>query len=402
MLEMYTAAWRNPPIRVCAFAIFFFGFSGAAIAPFQSVIAIQEFGLSDAAYSAIIFTAAIVNVAASVLIGILSDRLGEYRKALLVVTMFGIVGNGLVFFGANSTAFVIALLFLLPIFGALNSLIFANVKAFSIGLPSRELSGVNSAVRAMISLSWVLVPGLIGILLAKSDSMLPAFLVAALACIVCLGLFLFALPPAPAVHESLRQNVRFRASLKRIAKPAVFIRLLAIALITSTLHVNAAVLPLVTTKIAGGTLADVGVVIGIVAVLEIVFILFWARLEPKFGPVTTICGGSLLYVAYLALLGQATAPWHVYALCLLSGFGAAAIISLPITYLQELIPDLAGLGSSLISVNMFLSAGLGSLIFGLGTWISGYGGTSILGGLAGLTGIALVYGLDRKRSHPTL
>lgn len=400
MLSMYSTAWRIAPIRVCAIAIFFFGFTGAATMPFQSVIAIQEFGLSDAVYSAVTFLAALVNVAASVLIGILSDRLGEYRKALIILSLFGIAGYGLVYLLANDAAFLLAVLALLPVFGALNALIFANVKAFSVGLPPRDRSSINSAVRAMISLSWVLVPGLVGALLASADSMLPAYLIATLAAMVCLGLFLFSLPTVPIVTGQIRPDVKFGASLKRIASPGIFIRILAIALITSTLHVNAAVLPLVTTEVAHGALADVGIMVGIVAVLEIVFILFWARVEPRFGPVLTISIGSLLYVAYLVLLGQCTQVWQLYALTLLSGFGAAAIISLPITYLQELIPDLAGLGSSLISVNLFLSAGLGSLLFGLGTWVSGYGGTAVLAGLAGAVGVALVYGLDRKKTVP--
>ncbi|KZM50112.1 MFS transporter [Labrenzia sp. OB1] len=398
MFSMYAAAFRHIPIRVNATAIFFFGSAGAATAPFQSVIAIQEFGLTDAAYSAVILFAAILNVVASVAIGIYSDRLGDYRLALLVVSCFGIAGSGLIYFGANTLSFLIGLLALFPVFGALNSLIFANVRAYSVTLPNNEQPGINAAVRAMISLSWVLVPGLVGMVLANSGSMLPAYLFAMAASIVCYCLFQFALPSAPVVSDQMKPKVPFLASLGRIARPSVVIRLLAISLITSMLHVNAAVLPLVTTDIAGGSLTDVGVIIGIVAALEIVFILFWGRMEPKYGSVQTIGAGSVLYAAYLVLLGQSSSPMHIYALCFISGLGAAAIISLPITYLQELIPDLAGLGSSLISVNLFVSAGFSAMFFALGTYVSDYAGTSILGGLAGLVGVALVYGLDGRRA----
>lgn len=401
MFSMYAAAFRHAPIRVSAIAIFFFGFAGAATSPFQSVIAIQEFGLSDAAYSAVILFAAIINVIASVVIGIFSDRLGDYRRALIIVSCFGIAGSGLIYFGANTFSFLIGLLALLPIFGALNSLIFANVRAYSVTLPGNELVGVNAAVRAMISLSWVLVPGLVGMVLANAGSMLPAYLIAMCACIVCFGLFQFALPRTPPSEGRLTVEIQFLSSLRRVARPGVLVRLLAISLITSMLHVNAAILPLITTEAAGGTLTDVGVVIGIVAVLEIIFIVFWGRMEPKFGSVLSICLGAALYAAYLVLLGLSSSPVHIYALCLISGLGAAAIISLPITYLQELIPDLAGLGSSLISVNIFLSAGLSSVLFGFGTYVSGYAGTSMIGGLAGLLGVALIYGLDGRTPSAT-
>ena len=399
MFQMYAAAFRHAPIRVSAIAIFFFGFAGAATNPFQSVIAIQEFGLSDAAYSAVILLAAIINVIASVVIGIFSDRLGDYRRALIIVSYFGIAGSGLIYFGANTLSFLIGLLALLPIFGAMNSLIFANVRAYSVTLPGNELAGINAAVRAMISLSWVLVPGLVGMILAHASSMLPAYLISMCACLVCYGLFQFALPRKLPSERRLTTEIQFFSSLRRVARPGVLVRLLAISLITSMLHVNAAVLPLVTTETAGGTLTDVGIVIGVVAMLEIVFIMVWGRMEPKFGSVLSICTGAAIYAIYLVLLGQSHSPFHVYALCLISGLGAAAIISLPITYLQDLIPDLAGLGSSLISVNLFLSAGLSSVLFGFGTYVSGYAGTSMIGGLAGLLGVALVYGLDgRKRS----
>ena len=81
---------------------------------------------------------------------------------------------------------------------------------------------------------------------------------------------------------------------------------------------------------------------------------------------------------------------------MISGLGAAAIISIPITYLQDLIADRPGLGSSLIAVNMFLSAGIGSLVFAIGTYFSDYGGASILGAAFGLAGIVMLFVLDGK------
>jgi SET family sugar efflux transporter-like MFS transporter len=100
-------------------------------------------------------------------------------------------------------------------------------------------------------------------------------------------------------------------------------------------------------------------------------------------------------------LGLASAPWHVYALTLLSAFAAAALISIPITYIQDLIADRPGLGSSLISVNLFLSGGLSAILFAIGTRFSDYSGTSMLGALAGMIGLGLMLYLDgRGRGRP--
>ncbi len=78
---------------------------------------------------------------------------------------------------------------------------------------------------------------------------------------------------------------------------------------------------------------------------------------------TALAAGTIIYAVFLSLLGFASEPWHLYALTLLAGMGASAIISIPITYLQDLIADRPGLGSALISVNIFASAGIGALVF---------------------------------------
>jgi predicted MFS family arabinose efflux permease len=398
MRSALAVAFKQPSVRVCALAIFFLGFAGAATSPYQSIIGINELGLSDSAYAILMFAAAVVNVSASVVMGILADRLGDYRKSILYLSLFGIAGYAIVYIAASPVSFVISKLLLLPTFGAVYSLIFANVRAHSRGMSSSNLIAVNSTMRAMISLSWVLVPGLVGIALAGSPSMLPAYLLATLAAAMCFILAAFFLPKsAPATHLSDESRYRFLASLKEVTSRRVLLRVVGIALICSMLHVNDAVRPLIITGRAGGTVADIGTIVGIVAALEIIFIVFWGWADRRMPSIAALSLGASLYALYLGLQGLSTATWHVYAQSILSGFAAAAIISLPITYLQDLIADRPGLGSSLISVNIFLSAGLSSVIFALGTQITDYGGTSIFGALFGFIGVVLLVVVDGPR-----
>jgi len=395
MLSTLTLVYRHPPIRVSALAIFFFGFSGAATSPYMSLVGIRELGLSDAIYSVLMMAAALVNVSASVTAGILADRLGHFRSPMLFAATFGVVGFGIVYLLPSQLVFIIAALVFIPIFNSVNSLIFANVRAVSAGMPVRELIAVNSAIRAVLSLSWVLVPGVVGAALAGGPSMLPAYLLAALACLICLALFFFGMPKEPPPVAENRPHYSFFASIRQIGSRSVVSRLLAIALISSMLHVNGAVLPLVITGKAGGTTADVGVIVGIVAFLEIIFILFWGWVEMRTSTVIAMSAGAVVYCAYMIFLGLADNPMDIYILTLVSGLGAAGIIAIPITYLQNLIADRAGLGSSLIAVNIFVSGGLSSLLFAVGTAVSDYAGTAILGAVAGLTGILLLWFLDK-------
>jgi MFS transporter, SET family, sugar efflux transporter len=397
MLPSLSVILHNPGVRVSAISIFFFGLTGATTAPFLSLIGIHELGLSNVHYSLLIFIASCINVVASVGIGMLADRMGHFRMPMLVVSLFGVVGYGAVYLLPSQLVFVLSALCCLPVFGALNSLIFANVRSASSGMPLKDLVAVNAGVRAVISASWVLVPGIVGFFLAGQPSMLPAFLYACLGAVACFFLYLLFLPKAENASPMLRGDT-FMTSLLDTANSGLLLRVLAVALISSMMQMNGVVLPLVITGPAHGTNADVGITVGIVAFLEIVFILFWGWVEQRTSAVLTLTLGSVFYCSYLLLLGFATTPLHIYMLTLIAGLGAAAIISVPISYLQNLIADRAGLGSSLIAVNMFLSGGLNSLVFALGTKIGDYSFTAKLGALVGFCGIGLMLLMEK----PTL
>ena len=397
MTRLIPEVFRDPTIRVSMLAIFAFGFAGAATSPYQSVVGIRELGLSNGLYSALIFCAAAVNVIVSILLGNLADRIGEYRTMMLTVALFGILGYGAVYVVPTQATFILAALFLLPIYGSLNSLLFANVRVATNGMERTYVATVNSGVRAMISLSWVLVPGITGALLANSASMLPAYLFAGLACAVCFGLIAVFLPRQSGTDKAATRHLSYLAALGEVISPPVFVRVIAVALISSTLHVNGAILPLIVTGAAHGSVADIGVLVGIVALLEVIFIVVWGRAQRIMSHVTALALGTVIYVVYLLLLGLASAPWHVYALTLISGIGAAALISIPITYLQDLIAERPGLGSALISVNIFLSAGLSALLFALGTATSSYSGTAVIGAVAGVVGLAMLLFFDGAR-----
>ena len=112
---------------------------------------------------------------------------------------------------------------------------------------------------------------------------------------------------------------------------------------------------------------------------------------------------ALLYLVYLAAIAFADAPWQIYAASLIAGFAAAALVSLPISYLLDLIRDRPGLSASLLSVNMFLGGGLGAGVFALGTEIGGYTATAILSGGIGVIGAGLLMLLERRENatdHP--
>lgn len=397
MTSVLATTLRKPAIRTCALVMLAFGTTGAATTPYMAVVGIREFGLSDFNYSILMLLSALVNVASSVLAGSVADRFGNFRGPMLGAAAFGMAGFASIYLAPSAGLFVCMMLSAIPIHNSLNSLIFAQSRAAATGLSVRELISLTSFIRSLISLAWVIVPGTVGYFLADGGSMLPIFLLASLASTSSFLLIQFFLPGP---HRTATPPPAFAlaGSFRLLASRSLLVRMLALALLMSTLSLNGAVLPLIVTGQAGGRSADVGVIVGIVAFLEIGFMILWGRLTRLISPIVAILIGGSMYSVYLALLGFAPTVHYVYALTLLSGCGGAAIISLPLSYMQNLIADRAGLGSSLIAVNVFMSACLSSTIFAIGTAVSDYSGTAIMGACAALVGGVLMAVLDLKKT----
>lgn len=399
---------RHRVVRASAAAIFLYGFAGAATSPYQSLIAIRELGMSDSAYAALSLASSLAYVGMAVAVGMISDRYRSYRRPLIFVTGFGILGYGMVWAFPSVPTFALATLLPLALFHSTNSMLFGNVRAASDRFDPEEARISNALMRMMISLSWVVMPGAVGLMLAGRQSMIAAYLIAALVAASILLVVTFWLEPETppkAVAEILPEGelaprpVARPAALQDLAlvlQPGLLLRVLGVALISQMLHINSAVLPLIVTGTAHGQPEDVGFLVGLVAVLEVIFMIFWARATRSLALTHALLICAVLYLGYLAGISLANAPWQVYLASLLAGFAAAGMISLPISYLLDLIKDRPGLSASLIAVNMFAGGGLSAGVFALGTSFGGYGTAAILSGFAGCAGAALLLGLERK------
>ena len=397
MMSFLAILRRYPVARIAAAGILLFGFAGAATSPYQPVVAIRELGMSNAAYSVVIFAAAVTNVLASILIGLLADRRASYRRPILVATGIGALGFATIYLMPSALVFALVAVGPLAIYGASNALIFAKVRSHATEFTRADGEAVGALLRMMISVAWILVPGAVGLLLAGGDSMLPAYLISAVLALA--GLAILAALPA----DLARQPGTPRAGIGDLfafANPGLVLRVAGVALASSVLHVNSAVLPLIVTGRAGGTVADVGVIVGYVALVEVVFIFVWAAVCRHLSMQVALVLCMALYLAYLLGLATARAMPQVHAASLLGGVAAAAIITLPIPYLLGLIAGRPGLSASLIAVNHFVGAGIGAGIFALGTALGGYQGAAILAGLAGVLGGLLLLVLDGWRRQP--
>lgn len=406
---------RHRVMRASAAAIFLYGFAGAATSPYQSMIAIRELGMSDRGYAALALASSVAYVVMAIGVGMISDRFQSYRRPLIFVSIFGILGYGLVWAFPSVPTFALATLGPLALFHSLNSMLFGNVRAHSARFDAEEARISNALMRIMISLSWVVMPGVVGLLLSGQRSMIAAYLIAALVAACILLTVTFWLEPdvqpvaslpdilpdtQPEGDLALSPTVPASAALqdiRLILDPGLLARVLGVALISQMLHINATVLPLIVTGSAQGRAEDVGFLVGLVAVLEVVFMIFWVRASRKIAITHALLICAVLYLGYLAAIAWATATWQVYLASGLAGFAAAGMISLPISYLLDLIRDRPGLSASLIAVNGFAGGGLGACLFALGTTLGGYPAAALLSGIGGTLGALLLILLERRK-----
>ncbi len=394
MPSSFSSIIRDSRIRIPTVTLVALAFTYASTVPYQSIIGISELGMSDGAYSALVFAAAVVNVAISLTLGIWSDRLTERRPLVLALSVAGIIGFGSIALIHSPAIFILSVLFLVPMSNSTYSLLFASVRARTNQLARSEAVAITSTVRALYSGSWAVAPGLVGLALVTSPSMTPAYAVAALASLTCFCLYFFFAPGNGPARETMPNQPGFFASLKRVFAPDVFQRVFIMSLLLGLQRLNGMVAPLVIVHSIGGSVVDVGFLSGLTALLEMPFMMMWGLVQRRFHTVHVLAFGSVLYCLYLVLLGFATAPWQLYALLGLNACGAAAILSLPITYLQDLIADRPGLGSSLISLNTFIGIGVAAGVFALGTAVTDYSGTAFVGAAVGIVTIVILLYLE--------
>lgn len=385
---------RHTVVRAGALWLFLFGFTGAATNPYLPVIAIRELGMTDGSYAAMTFAAAVANVAASIVLGYLADRSRSYRRPLLLCSALGAAGFALVWLAPSAPMLVLAKLAPLAAWGASGALVFAKVKSHETEFTPAESEQVGALFRLMISLAWILLPGAVGLMLAGRPSLLPGFLVAAAAAAAATAVTAFATPADRAPAAATRAGL---ADLRAFAAPGILARVAGIALASSVLHVNDAVLPLIVTGRAGGSAADVGIIVGYVALLEVIFIFLWPTVVRRLSMPLALALALGLYLAYLVTLGTAGGMLQVHLASILGGIAAAALITLPIPYLLGLIAGRPGLSASLMAVNQFLGAGIGAAVFAAGTTIGGYPAAAAIAGVAGLAGGGIILALDGRR-----
>jgi SET family sugar efflux transporter-like MFS transporter len=380
---------RLPMGVLVSASLFAIGISLASTTPYEAIIAIEALGFSPGGYALILTAASIVGLIASVSLGWLSDRIGDRRIIVLATALIGAVGFGLVYVLRSPAAFVIAYCVILPFGNAAFSQTFAYARVYYDQKRPGDAEFRITVLRSMYAASWVLVPPLAG-WIAAVYQVFDVYLLAAVAYLGCgaISLALLASPearivPPAAKAEEIRGN--------GIALP-MLVGIGGVLLVNVSIRVSMTATPLAMVNNYGGTISDVGIASGIRALLEIPLMLLWGLAGRRFRKHTLIAAGALVYAVCMLAMTQAQTVAHVFWLQVPVAIAIAALMSVPISYMQEAIRGRVGLSTSLLDVTFvasgLLSAGIFGLVAGPGTYLDLFW---IAGALASVGAAILVF-----------
>jgi MFS transporter, SET family, sugar efflux transporter len=397
MIRHVSIVAKDPTLRMIFFMTLFFGAFVASIGPYQSLVAIQVFGLSDTAYAIVLLLGLFVSIAASVGIGIVTDQRPSRRRMAQLAAWTLILGGALVWAVDSPVAFVIAHIVLIPVSGTLFGQLFAVTRLVSAPMPAADKDGVFAVLRAMMGLPWIICLPLWGLALHGGLPLIAIYPVLVVLGIGMLILMARAWPRdenAPWVEQ--KSGLGFRASLGEMMAGPVLTRVMLIGAIHAGGATAGVILGLCFAQAGRGT-DDLGLFFGIFVAFEVVGMLLIGPYINRIGRLPMITMGTLTYAAFLGLLPFVVDTGWLWSLTFLGGFGGAMIYLPAMVYLQELLGNRAGAGASLVAVQRLSSDGLCAAIFAFGAWASGYGLVAILGAITTVAAVSILLWLERAK-----
>lgn len=378
---------QDPVFRLIAVAIALYACVAASIYPYLSLIVVKRVGVSESTLAIVLALASATSVAASVFMGIVADQRGNRRQiALVTVACFALGAGAMWALPLPATAFV-AHGILLPIGAAIMGQTFAlNMLASQAHPAQRE--AVQATMRAILSAAYLLM------LLfwtwglgAGGLDVMSVYASALLASLLLLGLIWRWWPrPGAARWEDRPSGINLRQAMVELVHPAMAARLLCMGAVGGLPMLYVILTPLLFAEAPNREMADVALVVGMVAGFEVPFMLLLPRLLRGFSRQHLIAAGAVIYGGFVILLAALANTGWVWALPFIAGMGAAPILTLPIGYWQDLMQGRPGTAAALQALQKLAGDLISATVFALGTLLAGYAGAAVLGGMLAILG----------------
>lgn len=387
----------DPALRMVVSSIMLTGAMMATVAPYFSLLAITTFGFSDSGYSLLLALSAGVNVTASFTIGILTDQRARRRGLALVAATAILIGGMLVWARPTPMSFALTHVVIWPIGFTLVSQLFALARLAAPAETAAQRDGVMATIRAFFAVPFVAILPIWALAFAHGVGVMRIYPVITLLGLAAVVVILIAWPRDGQTRWTEKPSgLSFRAALKELAAPRILGRVVLVSMIHGGSTIYMALAGLLFHEAPGRDTADTSLFVGLIAGLEVPVMLAMPWALARLSKPVLIGAASVLYGCFLASFGQfAAAPW-VWFLALPAALGAGVILSLPIAYLQDLVADRPGAGGALISMLPVGGSLVSAAVFALGTSLSGYPLSALLGAIVtAAAGLVLIL-VDRR------
>lgn len=401
---MWTAiklVWVDQTIRIATLTSVFVGFTYASTIPYYTLIGINQLGMKPGQYAIVSALAAVMAMLGSVVMGFLADRSPNRKTGVMFSLGVGLLGFASFYLLPSIFTFVALSLLIIPFSSASYSQLFAIIRSVANTRAPEEATQINSTARAAYAVSWVVVPGLVGAYIATRNDVSVSFAIASLAFLVCLIIYGFwGSPGGRAEPNSLSVWQGLKEAFSLIASKHIAWRIAALALIASVQPANLLLLPLMITEMPGGTTRDIGIIAGLTAGLEIPLMLLGGYFASRVALWKIIVAGGIVYAAYIGLVAIATTVPQIYWLAILNALGNAIMLTLHLTYFQNLLPDRPGLGTSLLSIGGLACKTVSAGVFALAGTAIGFSGAAFIACGVAVSGCVLLVILDHSAEQP--
>jgi SET family sugar efflux transporter-like MFS transporter len=390
----------TPRLRVTSLvtgSLLFTGVGFAATVPYAGIVAIDGLGLSNATYALILTAGSLIGAVSSVALGWFSDRIDDRRPLVIACAAIATLGQLLAWAVREPWAFVVMTCVLMPIGGALYSQTLAFARTYFAARAPSRVGFYMTAIRAMYAVSWVIAPPLAG-WIAATYTVFDPFAVAGVAFLVCGLLFMLLLREPDTRLPSPRNNPAAEPPARSVPL-FMLVGILGVIAITTAQRLNGIATPLAIVSHWGGNVGDVGLYSSLAALIEIPFMVGWAYATRRLPLPVGIAIAAALYAVYVYFAGNVTTVSQLLWLQGLNGLATAALVSLPITYVQEAIRGRVGLSTSLLDVTFVVAGLLSSATFAFAAGERSYLAIFDIAAFVAVAGAllsALAYALQRR------
>lgn len=388
----------DPSLRAAGLVMALQGAIICSFGPYFSTLAVNSFGFGDRGYAVLLALSAVVAVSASVIGGIRADQTANRRQVTLAAVGALVLGTFLMTAFPGPWTFALVAAILIPVSSVTFGQVFALARLAATRHPVAERDGIMAVIRALFAAPFVVVLPLWSLAFANGAQVTAIFPVS-LAMSGAMLLAVVRLWPADghALWEDPPSGLSFRAALAEMGRIGIAARVVALGAVTGASTVYIAIISLVMVAEIGRSTADVALYVGLVAGLEVPFMLVLPRLVRGMNRPALILAGAALYGVHVALLPVLAGSGLVWALVLPAAIGGAVTLTVPIAYLQDLLADRPGAGASLMAVQRLAGDVMAALCFAVGTTMAGYGMVAILGVAVSLVGALALWLADRGR-----